>query len=78
MQREISINQPQLTQQRDLVATLFSTIERKVTGLCGCWHSRMSWPITGVLIRTRGKRSVHFTASIPIPNWLQQAVLEPL
>lgn len=46
MQREISINQPQLTQQRDLLAALFSTLERTVTGLCGCWHTRMSWPVT--------------------------------
>ena len=46
MQQAISITQPQLTQQRDLLGALFSTLERQAAGLGGCWHRRLSWPVT--------------------------------
>ena len=46
MQQVISITQPQLAQQRDLVGVLFSALERQASGLARCWHRRLSWPMT--------------------------------
>jgi hypothetical protein len=45
MQRVLGISRPQTTSQRDgLVATL-SAVELLRT-VFGCWHRRMSWPVT--------------------------------
>ena len=45
MQRVLSISRPQMkTQRDDLVATL-SPVEL-LRAVFGCWHRRMSWPLT--------------------------------
>ena len=46
MDRVLRIPQPQATAQRDTFATILSAPERLVGSLLGCWHRRMSWPIT--------------------------------
>ena len=46
MQRVLSISQPQTTSQRDDLVTILSAPERLLGTLFGCWHRRMSWPIT--------------------------------
>ena len=46
MQQVLSITQPQLAQQRDLVGVLFSALERQASGLGRCWHRRLSFPMT--------------------------------
>ena len=46
MQRVLSISQPQMTSQRDGLVTILPALERFLGTLFGCWHRRMSWPIT--------------------------------
>jgi hypothetical protein len=46
MQRVSSISQPQITSQRDGLVRILSPLERFLATLFGCWHRRMSWPIT--------------------------------
>ena len=45
MQRVLRISQPQMTSQRDGLVTIHSVLKH-VGNLFGCWHRRMSWPIT--------------------------------
>lgn len=46
MQRVLSVSQPQMTSQRDGLVTILSAPQRILGTLFGCWHRRMSWPIT--------------------------------
>jgi len=46
MQRVLRISQPQLTSQRAGLVTILSALERLLGAVFGCWHRRMSWPIT--------------------------------
>lgn len=46
MQRVLSIARPPKTSDRDDVATILSGVHRRVGSLFGCWHRRMSWPMT--------------------------------
>lgn len=46
MQRVLSISPPQRTSQKDSLVTIRSAVERLPRTLFGCWHRRMSWPIT--------------------------------
>jgi hypothetical protein len=46
MDRVLRIAPPQATAHRDSFATILSAPERLVGTLFGCWHRRMSWPIT--------------------------------
>ena len=46
MQRVVSIRQPQVASQQDSVETMLSALKQLVGRLFGCWHRRMSWPIT--------------------------------
>ena len=46
MQRVLEISQPQVRSQRDGLVTTLSALERLLGTLFGCWHRRMSWPIT--------------------------------
>ena len=46
MQRVLSISQPQMTSQRDGLVTILSALGQFLGTLFGCWHRRMSWPIT--------------------------------
>lgn len=42
----IGISQPQITSPRNGGINIRSAIDRRVVSLFGCWHRRMSWPIT--------------------------------
>ena len=46
MQRILNISRPQMSSQRDGSVTILSATERLLGTLLGCWHRRMSWPIT--------------------------------
>ena len=46
MQRVLSISRPQSTPHRDGLVTNLFALQRRVGSLFGCWHRRMSWPIT--------------------------------
>ena len=46
MERALSIAPPQITSDRDSLVTTLSALERSVGRVFGCWHRRMSWPIT--------------------------------
>jgi len=46
MQRVLSIAQPQITSHGDDWGTIRLARARIVASLFGCWHRRMSWPIT--------------------------------
>ena len=46
MQRILSIAQPQMTSQPDDLVSILSVLKRILGNPFGCWHRRMSWPIT--------------------------------
>jgi len=46
MQRAVSIRQPQMTSQRDSLGTTLSAFKQFIGRPFGCWHRRMSWPMT--------------------------------
>jgi hypothetical protein len=46
MERVLSISQPRIASRRDGLVTSRPALERLVGGVLGCWHRRMSWPIT--------------------------------
>ena len=46
MQRVLSISRRQMTSQRDGLVTNLPAVERLLEALFGCWHRRMSWPVT--------------------------------
>ena len=46
MERVLSISQPRIASRRDGLVTIRPALERLVGGVLGCWHRRMSWPIT--------------------------------
>ena len=79
MQRVLSISRPQITSHGDRWGTIRLAPERIVASLFGCWHRRMSWPMTRgrqtyraclnaecveALIQKRGKLLAHFTIVI--------------
>ena len=46
MERVLSISQPRISSHREDLGTIVSAPERLRGSLFGCWHRRMSWPIT--------------------------------
>ena len=46
MDRVLRIAPPQATSHQDSFGTILSAPERLVGTLFGCWHRRMSWPMT--------------------------------
>jgi hypothetical protein len=46
MQNIISISQPQLVPQQEVIAGLRPALEQLLGSLFGCKHRRLSWPIT--------------------------------
>ena len=46
MERVLSIIQPPITSHGNGLATMRDAPDRLVGRLFGCWHRRLSWPIT--------------------------------
>jgi hypothetical protein len=46
MQSVLRISQPQIVSQQDNMVTMVMALDRLVGTVFGCWHRRMSWPIT--------------------------------